>query len=384
MSVNNFDSRAWLPRLWKHPFSKGSWHTGLAGAAALALAIYLARLAGPLEPRAQQLHSAALAFAGSSYLAGKLLWCLLSAAALAAWTVFAAAFSLWIADKTTAGSQRAESAASLLFGWLLYPALWLKSLSTVSAASAGAGGCAPAAASAAFFMAFAAPSPPSGGAPLLWLLCAGTIFHIAVLHSVRSSGTVSTRLGVLRAARQFAACEAARITAAACAMTYCGGATLSAATEGQSGLWFGVAPRWFLFFPVAGQLSFFVYAAASLAICRSEPFSHPAGSEIYGGWPAGGRPIHHALAEFARGANIFICAYIGAALFLGGTGNAAGFVPGWFALLFKTFLLAALLGFCGAAFAPAGPRAAERFGWKILLPLALFSFAATGVWLWLK
>jgi len=384
MPASAFDRRVWLPRLWKNPFSGPGWRAAVAAAALCALLTYLAHLTGPLAPRVALLRAGALSAGGT---AGGILWSAASIAALAAWTIFAASFSLWIADKTAVMPQNSVRAGALVFGWAAYPALWLKSLFARSRAGHAGGAYALAAASAAFFAAFAAPEPAleySGeSTPLLWLLCAGTVFSTLVFYAGWSSCAVSSRLGALRSARQFAACESARFIAAACAIACAGGASVSAAAQGQAGFWFGALPRWFAFFPVAGQLAFFVYAAASLALCQYGAFAHPAGNEIYGGWAAAGRPVHFALAQFARGANLFICAFLGAALFLGGPGTAAGYAPGWFVLLAKTFLLVALLGLGASAFSPAGPAVAERFGWKIMLPLALLAFAVTGVWLWL-
>ena len=385
MSDRKINASVWLPRLFKKPLSSPGWKTGAPAAlAALALCAFGAHRSGPLSPHIEALHLS-LASHCPGAAAQRAAWLAVKCIAIPFFALFASSVSLWLCERTDSRLQSPAGAGELLFGWSAYPARWLKNIYTSSAANSMPGACAALAGTAVFFITLAAPEPAmeAPGAPMLWLLCYGSVFLLAAFFFGRALPGQYQQTGAARSLRQQSAFETARLLSAAAALAYAGGAQQADAVAAQSGLWFSAVPRWFVFFPVAGQLAFAAYAAAAIALCQTGPFRAPRGSDICGGWSAGARPAQFAIAEFARGTVIFLSAYCGAVLFLGGAGNIA-MLPGWFLLALKTLFLAALFGFAGAVLAPCGLERTERFGWKKILPMALASFVITGVLLCLK
>jgi NADH-quinone oxidoreductase subunit H len=96
--------------------------------------------------------------------------------------------------------------------------------------------------------------------------------------------------------------------------------------EAQSGSWFGLLPKWFVF---PQMVAFLVYFTCSLAECNRLPFDIPeAESELVAGFHVEYSGMRFAIFFLAEYANMFVVAAIATTMFLGGWNGPWIPVPG--------------------------------------------------------
>lgn len=183
-------------------------------------------------------------------------------------------------------------------------------------------------------------------------------------------------LGALRSASQMISYELSYGLALASVLLMAGSLSLTEIVNGQSGAWFGVVPRWYIFLQPVG---FFVYMMAGIAETNRAPFDFPeAEQELVAGYHTEYSSMSFAMFFLAEYINMVTVSAVAANLFLGGWHGP--FLPeslGWIWFLLKVSVLL----FCYIWIRWTLPRyrydQLMQFGWKILLPVAVLNVIAT-------
>ena len=152
--------------------------------------------------------------------------------------------------------------------------------------------------------------------------------------------------------------------------------SLTEIVNGQSGYWFHVIPRWFIF---VQPLGFLIYLTAGVAETNRAPFDFPeAEQELVAGYHTEYSSMSFAMFFLAEYINMVTVSAVATNLFLGGWHGP--FLPeslGWIWFLIK---VAALLFFY-VWMRWTLPRyrydQLMKFGWKILLPIAVINLLVT-------
>ncbi|MBI4801860.1 MAG: NADH-quinone oxidoreductase subunit NuoH [Elusimicrobia bacterium] len=202
-----------------------------------------------------------------------------------------------------------------------------------------------------------------------------------------SSGNKFSLLGGLRSAAQLVSYELPRTFSVIPVIMLAGTLNLSAIAGLQAGYWGGLLPRWFIFYPVVGQVAFAVFLIASVAETNRIPFDIPeAESELVAGFNTEYSGMKFALFFLSEFAYVLLSCLLMAAFFFGGGQPPLpflGFLPSWAWFLAKTLTLI----FCFLWFRWTFPRfrvdRLMNFNWKFLLPVSLLNIAAAGVLIWL-
>jgi NADH-quinone oxidoreductase subunit H len=198
------------------------------------------------------------------------------------------------------------------------------------------------------------------------------VMGVGVLGSLMggwASANKYSLLGGLRTAAQLLAYELPFVLAAA-------SVAMAAGTLSLPGIVAAWEP-WWLIWQLPGA---FVFFAAGLAELQRPPFDMPvADSEIIFGAYTEYTGLRFALFLLAEYAGILLLCALTAVLFLGGWHGPAPETLGWLWTLLKTALAAVVVIWLRVA----NPRLREdqlqRFAWTVLVPLALFQLAITGV-----
>jgi NADH-quinone oxidoreductase subunit H len=191
-----------------------------------------------------------------------------------------------------------------------------------------------------------------------------------------SSNSKYSLLGGLRSSAQMISYELSYGMALASVLVVGNSLSLTEIVNGQSGYWFHVIPRWFIF---VQPLGFLIYLTAGVAETNRAPFDFPeAEQELVAGYHTEYSSMSFAMFFLAEYINMVTVSAVATDLFLGGWHGP--FLPeslGWIWFLIK---VAALLFFY-VWMRWTLPRyrydQLMTFGWKILLPLAAINLLAT-------
>src|SRR3989454_1478208 len=94
---------------------------------------------------------------------------------------------------------------------------------------------------------------------------------------------------------------------------------MSAIVAAQQGVWLGFVPKWFVVYPVIGQLAFVAFLIATLAAENRVPFDIlEAESELVAGFRVEYSGMKFALIQLGEYAHMLGTSFLGALLFLGG------------------------------------------------------------------
>jgi len=144
----------------------------------------------------------------------------------------------------------------------------------------------------------------------------------------------------------------------------------------QRGTWFGFIPRWNIF---VQPLAFVIYLISAIAEVNRAPFDLPeAEQELVAGYHIEYSSMRFAMFFMAEYINMITVSAIAATLFLGGwTGpNILGGLP-WFFIKIGIFLF--LFIWLRATLPRLRYDRLMKFGWYVLLPLALLNLVVTAV-----
>jgi NADH-quinone oxidoreductase subunit H len=191
-----------------------------------------------------------------------------------------------------------------------------------------------------------------------------------------SSNSKYSLLGGLRSSAQMISYELSYGLALASVLLIGNSLSLTDLVNGQSGVWFGVIPRWFLFLQ---PLGFLIFMTAGIAETNRAPFDFPeAEQELVAGYHTEYSSMSFAMFFLAEYINMVTVSAVATDLYLGGWHGP--FLPvslGWVWFLVK---VAALLFFY-VWMRWTLPRyrydQLMAFGWKILLPLSVVNLLVT-------
>jgi NADH-quinone oxidoreductase subunit H len=191
-----------------------------------------------------------------------------------------------------------------------------------------------------------------------------------------SSNSKYSLLGGLRSSAQMISYELSYGMALASVLLIGNSLSLADLVNGQSGVWFGFIPRWFLFLQPVG---FFIFLTAGIAETNRAPFDFPeAEQELVAGYHTEYSSMSFAMFFLAEYINMVTVSAVATDLYLGGWhGPLLPESLGWVWFLIK---VAALLFFY-VWMRWTLPRyrydQLMAFGWKILLPLSAINLLAT-------
>jgi NADH-quinone oxidoreductase subunit H len=190
-------------------------------------------------------------------------------------------------------------------------------------------------------------------------------------------------LGGLRAAAQVVSYEIPRIIAVLPVVMWAGTLSLGGIMEKQAGLWNGFLPRWFIFYPVVGQIAFIIYLISSIAETNRTPFDiAEAESELTSGFHTEYSGMKWAMFFMAEYAYMFLACALGAVLFLGGglpLHPALSFIPSYVWFFGKVLFLVFLFLWIRWTYPRMRVDHLMEFCWKFLLPWSLVNVALAGV-----
>src|SRR6267143_1535519 len=138
--------------------------------------------------------------------------------------------------------------------------------------------------------------------------------------------------------------------------------------------------KWFVFYPVIGQLSFIMFIVATLAAENRVPFDIlEAESELVAGFRVEYSGMKFALIQLGEYAHIIGTSFLGALLFLGGWlgPGPAALGPLWFVL--KALLIFLVVTWVRWSFVRIRVDQILAISWKLLLPTTLILLLATGL-----
>jgi NADH-quinone oxidoreductase subunit H len=155
-----------------------------------------------------------------------------------------------------------------------------------------------------------------------------------------------------------------------------GSLSMEAIVRHQSGFWVGPVPRWNLF---VQPLAFAIYVIAAIAEVNRAPFDLPeAEQELVAGYHTEYSSMRFAMYFMAEYINMITVSAVAATVFLGGWNgwNVAGGLP-WFLLKVAAYMYFFI--WLRATLPRLRYDRLMKFGWYVLLPLALLNLAVTAV-----
>jgi NADH-quinone oxidoreductase subunit H len=220
---------------------------------------------------------------------------------------------------------------------------------------------------------------------VLYVFAMAGISVVGIMMAGWGSGNKYSLLGGLRSAAQLVSYELPRGFAIMPVIMFSGSLSLVHIASAQSGYWFGFLPKWFIFYPVVGQIAFLIFLIASVAETNRTPFDIPeAESELVAGFHTEYSGMRFSLFFLAEYAYMLLACLLMAAFFFGG-GNAPlpflEFIPGWYWFLAKTLALVFVFMWFRWTFPRFRVDRVMDFNWKFLLPWSFANIAFAGLYL---
>jgi NADH-quinone oxidoreductase subunit H len=191
-----------------------------------------------------------------------------------------------------------------------------------------------------------------------------------------SSNSKYALLGGLRSSAQMISYELSYGLALASVLVIAGSLSLTDIVNSQSGTWAGFLPHWFVF---VQPIAFVIYLTAGVAETNRAPFDFPeAEQELVAGYHTEYSSMSFAMFFMAEYINMVTVSAVATDLFLGGWHGP--FLPeslGWIWFLVK--VAAILFFYVWMRWTLPRYRYDQlmKFGWKILLPLAVVNLLVT-------
>jgi NADH-quinone oxidoreductase subunit H len=175
--------------------------------------------------------------------------------------------------------------------------------------------------------------------------------------------------------------EIPRVIAVLPVVMWAGTMSLSGIAAAQEGLWAGFLPRWFIFYPVVGQVAFVIFLICSVAETNRVPFDiAEAESELVSGFMTEYSGMKFALFMLVEYAYMFLACALGTVLFFGGGSPLPGldFIPSYLWFFGKTFFQVFLFIWFRWTYPRLRVDRLMDFCWKFLLPWSLANVALAG------
>jgi NADH-quinone oxidoreductase subunit H len=199
-----------------------------------------------------------------------------------------------------------------------------------------------------------------------------------------SSNSKYSLLGGLRSAAQMISYELSYGLALAAVIMLAGSLSLREVVMNQSGYWWHVIPRWYLFLQPVG---FLIYMIAGVAETNRAPFDFPeAEQELVAGYHTEYSSMSFALFFLAEYVNMVTVSAVATSLYLGGWLSPIPpifgheILPDWLAwiwFLVKVFLILFFYVWMRWTLPRYRYDQLMEFGWKYLLPVAVLNLLAT-------
>jgi len=226
----------------------------------------------------------------------------------------------------------------------------------------------------------------------LYIFAFAGISVIGVVMAGWASGNKYSLLGGLRGAAQIVSYELPRGFSIVPVLMFAGSLDLQVISNAQAGYWHGVIPRWFIFYPVVGQLAFVIFLIASVAETNRTPFDIPeAESELVSGFHTEYSGMKWSIFFLAEYAYVLLGSFLLATFFLGGGAspiNAVPFtlIPSWMWMLGKAMLMMFVFLWIRWTLPRFRVDQLMDFTWKFLLPWSFVNIAVAGLYLafWFK
>jgi NADH-quinone oxidoreductase subunit H len=225
----------------------------------------------------------------------------------------------------------------------------------------------------------------------LYIFAFAGITVIGVVMAGWASGNKYSLLGGLRAAAQIVSYELPRGFSIVPVLMFAGSLDLSVIAAAQAGYWHGI-PKWFVFYPVVGQIGFVIFLIASIAETNRVPFDIPeAESELVGGFHTEYSGMKWSIFFLTEYGYVLLGSFLLSTFFLGAGAspiNAVPFtlVPSWIWMLAKAMLM--MFTFLWVRWTLPRFRVDQLmdYCWKFLLPWSFVNILIAGLYLafWLK
>jgi NADH-quinone oxidoreductase subunit H len=191
-----------------------------------------------------------------------------------------------------------------------------------------------------------------------------------------SSNSKYSLLGGLRSSAQMISYELSYGLALGSVLVMANSLSLTEIVNRQAGTWFGILPRWFVFPQLLG---FVIYMTAGIAETNRAPFDFPeAEQELVAGYHTEYSSMSFAMFFLAEYINMVTVSAVATDLFLGGWHGP--FLPeslGWMWFLLKVALILFFYVWMRWTLPRYRYDQLMRFGWKVLLPLAVINLLLT-------
>jgi NADH-quinone oxidoreductase subunit H len=198
-----------------------------------------------------------------------------------------------------------------------------------------------------------------------------------------SSNNKYSLLGALRSSAQMISYELSYGLALAAVVLLAGSMSLREIVINQTGYWWYVIPKWYVFLQ---PLGFLIYMTAGVAETNRAPFDFPeAEQELVAGYHTEYSSMSFALFFMAEYINMVTVSAVATSLYLGGW--LGPFLPEWLGWIwFMTKVLLILFFYVWMRWTLPRYRYDQlmEFGWKWLLPAAVLNLIATAalvIWL---
>ena len=191
-----------------------------------------------------------------------------------------------------------------------------------------------------------------------------------------SANSKYSLLGGLRASAQMISYELSYGLALASVLLVANSMSLTDIVNRQSGAWLGFVPRWFFFLQPVG---FLIYMIAGIAETNRAPFDFPeAEQELVAGYHTEYSSMKFAMFFMAEYINMVTVSAVATNLFLGGWHGP--FLPesfGWVWFLLKVGAILFFYVWMRWTLPRYRYDQLMRFGWKVLLPIAVVNLLVT-------
>ena len=198
-----------------------------------------------------------------------------------------------------------------------------------------------------------------------------------------SSNSKYSLLGSLRSSAQMISYELSYGLALAAVVMLAGSLSLREIVVNQSGYWWYVIPKWYVFLQ---PLGFLIYMTAGVAETNRAPFDFPeAEQELVAGYHTEYSSMSFALFFMAEYINMVTVSAVATSLYLGGW--LGPFLPewlGWIWFMIKVLLILFFYVWMRWTLPRLRYDQLMEFGWKWLLPAAVLNLIATAalvIWL---
>jgi NADH-quinone oxidoreductase subunit H len=191
-----------------------------------------------------------------------------------------------------------------------------------------------------------------------------------------SSNSKYSLIGGLRASAQMISYELSYGLALVSVLLIGNSLSLTDVVNGQSGAWFGVVPKWFVFLQ---PLGFLIYLTAGIAETNRAPFDFPeAEQELVAGYHTEYSSMRFAMFFLAEYVNMVTVSAVATDLFLGGWhGPLLPDSLGWIWFLIKVGALLFFYVWMRWTLPRYRYDQLMKFGWKVLLPASVVNLLVT-------